>query len=264
MKNETGNRFLLLGIENQSSIHYAMPLRVLTYDVLGYNKQWEELKKKRRTEGALSSTEFLSGMKKEDSLHPIFTLVLYYGEEHWDGPLSLHDMLHAAPKEMEPYVVSYHMNLVEVIKSEKFTFHHPEVEALFTISRSLLNGQIAQVQKEYKDVELNPELIGVIGEIVGSTSIIKQSEKGECNMCKALDDYGNQQKNIGVELGIERGMELGVERGMELGVEQGISQMATGIVLTLKQLNLPSSAILSALMENCHLSMEQATSFMDS
>ena len=34
--------YLLLGIENQSEIHYAMPVRNMVYDSLAYNKQVDE------------------------------------------------------------------------------------------------------------------------------------------------------------------------------------------------------------------------------
>ena len=41
----------------------------------------------------LTSKEFLSGLRKDDRLMPIITAVVYLGEEPWDGPKSLYDML---------------------------------------------------------------------------------------------------------------------------------------------------------------------------
>ena len=32
-------------------------------------------------------------MRKEDRLHPVITLTVYYGEKQWDGPYSLKDMI---------------------------------------------------------------------------------------------------------------------------------------------------------------------------
>src|SRR5699024_10896867 len=37
--------------------------------------------------------EFLSGMRKGDRLIPCYTMVIYWGEEKWDGPRSLGDMM---------------------------------------------------------------------------------------------------------------------------------------------------------------------------
>ena len=35
--------YVLLGIENQTRIHYAMPVRNIIYDALQYGKQVEEI-----------------------------------------------------------------------------------------------------------------------------------------------------------------------------------------------------------------------------
>ncbi len=43
-----GTRLLLLEIENQEQLHYGMPLKSLTYDVLGYIKEAKDLARKRK------------------------------------------------------------------------------------------------------------------------------------------------------------------------------------------------------------------------
>ena len=68
-----------------------MPLRTMIYDGLGYLKEYNELKGKNRYTSGMTSDEFLSGMKKDDRLHPIITIVLYYSEMPWDGPVSIKD-----------------------------------------------------------------------------------------------------------------------------------------------------------------------------
>ena len=40
--------FLLLGVENQSEIHYAMPVRNLLYDALNYGQQVNKIASKHR------------------------------------------------------------------------------------------------------------------------------------------------------------------------------------------------------------------------
>lgn len=96
--------FVLLGIENQNKVHYAMPLRTMMYDALGYVKQCKEIEKHNKqrmetgeTEG-LTGTEFLSGLKKTDKLTAQFTIVIYYGESEWDGPRTLKETLLIAGK----------------------------------------------------------------------------------------------------------------------------------------------------------------------
>ena len=86
--------YLLLGVENQTDIHYAMPVRNLIYDALQYGKQVSDITAENRKTGKKrSGGEYLSGFYKEDKLTPVITLVIHFGTELWDGPESLHEML---------------------------------------------------------------------------------------------------------------------------------------------------------------------------
>ena len=61
--------FMLVGIENQSEIHYAMPVKVMIYDALNYGAQVKEAAKKHQSEKkTMTNAEFLSGFCKEDKL----------------------------------------------------------------------------------------------------------------------------------------------------------------------------------------------------
>ena len=44
---------------------------------------------------------------------PVVTLVLYYGEEDWDGPMCLHDMLDI-PEEIKKYINDYRLNIIQI------------------------------------------------------------------------------------------------------------------------------------------------------
>lgn len=85
--------YMLLGIENQSDIHYAMPVRMMLYNALTYAEQVDTITKKRRTEGSLDNKTFLSGLCREDKLKPVVTITLYWGSTPWDGPLTLKEMM---------------------------------------------------------------------------------------------------------------------------------------------------------------------------
>ena len=83
--------YVLLGIENQSHVHYAMPVRAMLYDALQYDKQVKRIATKHRQDkDKLKAEEFLSGFTKEDRLTPVITLVVYFGCQRWDAPHSLH------------------------------------------------------------------------------------------------------------------------------------------------------------------------------
>lgn len=78
-----GVEFAVFGIESQQNIHYAMPLRTLLYDGMGYLKEYQELAHSHIGEkGVMTGDEFLSKMRREDRLHPIISIVVYYSENH--------------------------------------------------------------------------------------------------------------------------------------------------------------------------------------
>ena len=86
--------YMIYGIEAQSDIHYAMPVRSMLYDALHYASQVSEIAREHREKGTYgSSGEFLSGFHKSDRLWPVQTLVVYFGSMRWDGPRSLQEML---------------------------------------------------------------------------------------------------------------------------------------------------------------------------
>ena len=78
--------YAVLGIENQSNIHYAMPVKTGLYDFMNYSGQTEEAEKSYRTKDEksdgkdsipMSKAEFLSGFRKEDRLMPVISLVVH-------------------------------------------------------------------------------------------------------------------------------------------------------------------------------------------
>ena len=62
---------VLIGVENQSDIHYAIPVKHMFYDVMAYGNQVKETAKRhRKKKDTATSDEFLSGFTKEDKLIP--------------------------------------------------------------------------------------------------------------------------------------------------------------------------------------------------
>ena len=84
-------RFMLLGIENQTAIHYAMPIRIMGYDFTAYQNQIKNTWKTKRPK-KLTGEEYLSRFPKGETIYPVVTLVIYWGSDPWRGPRSLYDM----------------------------------------------------------------------------------------------------------------------------------------------------------------------------
>ena len=110
--------YLLLGIENQTDIHYAMPVRNMIYDSLQYGKQVMEIAAEHRKKKDRNGTqaEYLSGFYRDDHLVPVITLVIHFGAEEWDGPTCLKDMITVHDKKLLEYIQDYKIYLIDPAK----------------------------------------------------------------------------------------------------------------------------------------------------
>lgn len=62
---------VLIALQNQTDIHYAMPVRVMNADAIGYYEQWKKRKRIHREAADLKgSAEFLSGIRKGEWMIP--------------------------------------------------------------------------------------------------------------------------------------------------------------------------------------------------
>ena len=124
--------------------------------------------------GPKNSSDFISSVpavfqifKKTDRLHPVISLCVYYGENQWDGPFSLKDMLEI-PERTKPLVSDYRMNLIQVRSSESLHFSNPDVNTVFDISRFIYERDYAKIRDVYRDKELPSDLGLVIDAITES------------------------------------------------------------------------------------------------
>lgn len=192
-KTAFGIDFVILGIENQQKVHYAMPLRHMVGDAFSYLKEYNELAvKNKKQKNWRNSDEFLSGLTAEDRLHPMITICIYYGEKEWDGPRSLIDML-KVPERFQALVSDYKMNLIEVRNSEYLKFQNSDVSIVFDISRFIYDKRYDKINDIYKEQLIPSELGLVIGAITESQKLIDdaiklEKEGGKMNMCKALEE----------------------------------------------------------------------------
>ena len=198
-KTADGTDFIIWSLENQEKIHYAMPLRHMIADALIYLKEHNELSARNKREKNYSSSgEFLSGLTKTDRLHPVIGLCIYYGEEEWDGPTNLVDMIQVT-EDLKPMVSDYKMNLLQIRSSEHFQFQNNDVQTVFDMVRLIYEEDYTNFNKRYKDKSISAELGLTIGSIVNSQRIINQSlimeeREREIDMCKALENLVNNSK----------------------------------------------------------------------
>lgn len=229
-KTAHGMEFVLLGIESQMQVHYAMPLRHMIYDGLGYLKECETFAAERHNKK--TSAEFLSKMSAEDRLHPIFTLTIYYGEDPWDGPHTLKDMMVDMPEMMEERFSDYKMNLLQIRDSGDYTFHHGDVKLAFGITKELLEGNIKKIEEEYANEILTSSVRKFIGAVVSVPEFLEtKKDEEEITMCRAMDAY---RKEI-LEQGIERGIERGIEQSVYQLIKKGFNTIQICDLLELEE-----------------------------
>ena len=251
-KTAYGIDFVIWGLENQAKIHYAMPLRHMIGDGFSYLKEYQEIAaKNRKDKNFASSDEFLSNMKKTDRLHPMISLCVYYGENPWDGPLCLMDMLEV-PEKIKSLVADYKMNLLELRASGSLQFHNQDVNTVFDISRSIYERDYNKINTVYKDRLIASELGVVIGAITQSQELIDhalelEQKGGQVNMCSALEELKRE------------GKQEGLQEGKKEGLQEG---MIAGTIKTCKKFKLDQKATVKNVMEEFFLSEEDAINYV--
>ena len=243
-----GVDFVIMGIENQRKTHYGMPLRVMIYDALGYLKEYQEISRKHREAGdKASAEEFLSGLHKEDRLHPIISIVIYYNEKPWDGPKSLRDMIVDMPEKLGRVFSDYRMNLLQVGESGKYRFGNEEVQIIFETARYIYGGEFDKVRTLLKEKIVAPDVGAMIGVMTDSDLLVQEAleSKGGMNMCTALERLE--------ERGREAGRIEGREEGRKEGIAEGIAEGKREILFAL----LKAGAEVKLLKEVSGLSEEE-------
>ena len=185
-KKYNGVEYVLLAIENQEGIHYAMPIRVMGYDHYSYNKQYNDRKNYyKKNDIKLKDDEFLSGIRKTDKFLPVITLVLYYGEKDWDGPRSLYDML-VIPDRIKHFVGNYPINIIQM-KDNDLVLHNQYNVDLFKIMSIIYDTKksVAQRIAALREFEANKEVDEKVIDVIVATTNMKVIKRkvGEQKVC---------------------------------------------------------------------------------
>ena len=218
---EDGNAaYLLLGIENQSEIHYSMPIRDMLYDALQYAKQVEEaIRSRRKNRGQEkgadenpTSGEYLSGFHKEDKLVPVITLVLYFGSKKWNAPTRLHEMFAVQDEKILSFVPDYRINLIAPAelsnrKIKKLSTDLREVMIAMKYEKNI-KKLFEHVNRDARFQNVSRQAAQVINVMLGAKLKINQEEE-RCDMKESLREWEERTRREGVEIGRSEGVEIG-------------------------------------------------------
>ena len=250
IKQDEKMSYVLLGIENQTDVHYAMPVRNAIYDALQYGRQVADIaaehRRNKKDFTGKSNGEYLSGFLKEDHIRPVITLVIHFGAEEWDGPLSLHEMMSTRDMELLSFVENYRIHLIDPAKLTEEQLDHFSTslkEVMGYIKYSKNKEQLLKFlhTDTHRSIEMNA--VRVIKTIT-NTPIEVSEEEEEIEMCKAIEDLIAESE--------ARGRAEGETRGE-----------AKGMIEICLDMSFSKEDILKKLQEKLNISLQQAGEYFE-
>lgn len=162
---------LIVVLENQTDIHYAMPVRMMNLEAMGYHRQWRKAAGAHAKNKDLEGAEYLSGFAKEEKLKPMLPIVLYFGKEVWDGPM-FGFLQRAEDKE----------KLREYLRDNEQAFENLSTDAYDMISIMGHSRELQEIREKYHE-----------------------EKGGKSNMCQAIKDMIEDGRQEGVQIGNQEG-----------------------------------------------------------
>lgn len=209
MLGKNGSTFRVLAVENQQAVDYSMPFRCMQYDTLQYQNQLNEIRSRNETEGNYTNVaERLCQMKRTDRLWPVYTVCLYWGEDKWDGPRSLQDMMQFDEEdELKEHFADYPFRLYCINEEQDYAIFHTELRKVFELLkfRKDKNGLLQKVTGTPDYQNMDSESLEILAELLKAPGIwknrrkylVKNTEKEEYNMCQAIEELIEEGRNEG-------------------------------------------------------------------
>ena len=243
IKQDEKMSYVLLGVENQTDVHYAMPVRNAIY-ALQYGKQVSDIaaghRRSQKDYSGKTGGEYLSGFLKEDHIKPVITLVIHFGAEEWDGPLSLHEMMPIRDMEILSYVENYRIHLIDPAKLteeelNKFSTSMREVMGYIKYSNNKEKLLDFLRTDTHKSIEMNAARVI---KTITKTPIKISEEKEGIEMCQAIEELIAESET----------------RGEVRGKAEGMIEMCL-------EMNIPKKGIIKRLQDKLNISMQQADEY---
>ena len=197
---KTGEKLIIMGIENQDYIDYMMPFRVWALDFINVARQISVIQNKHKNDKDISEPdEYVSGFKKDDRINGVITLVIYYGEKPWDGPTKLSDMISDSP--YKPFIADYPMHLLDVrrMPDDEINEFSDKIRPLFGFLKYEKTDKLVDYVNTNEDIfsDLPPETFDTLMEITHSPELERfgkeaRTAKGGVNMCYGIQVYAQK------------------------------------------------------------------------
>ena len=246
--------FAVLGIEHQSEIDYAMPFRVLELDFVNYarqmqiirerhNAEWKTEEGRRRRPPGVTAGEYLGRFLKADRIVRCVTLVVYWGEEPWDGPIRLSDLFETGTE--APCAVQVELNLLDVCRmsDEEICGYAGELRTVFGFrkyaeDKEKLGKFIISNREHFSNV--SETAMNALEELTHSSELTKirtpeyQTTEGGYNMCRGIQGM------------IQEGKMEGIREGKMEGIREGEMKKAKEMSISLADMGMSADKIAMA------------------
>ena len=179
-------------LQNQSDVHYAMPVRVMNEEVI--------------------------------------TIVVYWGKEPWDGPRHLKEILklEKCPLELQKFIVDYPIHLLEVRQYANSEAFMTDIKYVFGfLQRDKDKEELSAYVEGNKNIfsglkESTYNLLSVMSRCSRLKQVKKEVEKeGAYDMCEAIEGIYEDGKREGKREGQQLGHRQGRRQGRREGRQEG-------------------------------------------
>lgn len=210
-----GSLFAVWVVANQNKIDYSMPARVMLQEALEYDKQLKAMKRKNKESGKdgtwADAGEFLSKIKRTDRLNPVITLVVYWGNEKWQGAETLHDIINFGKnvelaEKLKCMIPKYPLHILDLAENQNYESFQTELRTLFELyaRRNDKNRFKEYLQNREECKKLDAETIWTLGKLVNIKALREyeaERKEEEIDMCKAFDEWLADEREEGREEG---------------------------------------------------------------
>ena len=209
--------YMILGVEEQTEVDFAMPFRTLLYDAIGYARQITEInsaykknaelnkkarvqREKREEEGLeilydeekalvtlVGGKEFLSGMKREDRLLPIITVVVHVGAKGWDGPTTVHEMLSEDDPRALRHIPNFELCVIDPAKmdGEDFGLFRTDLGFAMKVFKHQ-KDDVAALLASKEGRRIDPQTAQFIDTTLNLNLKYTKDASGGVNMCEGM------------------------------------------------------------------------------
>lgn len=204
--------FVLLGIEGQANIHYAMPVRDYLYDALNYASQVEDIRKAHVEAKDLTGDEKLSGFARNDHITPVITLCICFDKKYWNAPRSLYDMFGNVDPRIKEYVADYRLNLITPNEISDFRKFSSGLGFLLEFIRNSGDkDSLRDIIKARENENVDVRTVDMINTYTGANISKENAKGGQIRVCQGLKELLEEERNEGLNEGLNKGLDAGAD-----------------------------------------------------